>query len=195
MSPRPRRLALAAVSLAGMAGAVIALAQPDGARDRRRAVGDWLVEDVAEDDGGRIVRMTRTADDYSLEYHASFWRGNSAPARGASAQRLNCMRGGEEGGDDRARDPRAPELRARLAGYLAECEIPPGEVDAALEGFERAFALASVWAREAAAATAAEAAAIADYGAEANINMSMDANLGRAIDDTTPANSTGPRPD
>lgn len=200
--PRTRTPAFAAaLLLTGLAGAAILAAQPAPGEDRRRAVGDWLIEDVAEEDGGRIVRMTRTADDYSLEYHVSFWRGNARPNRGASAQRLTCLRGGEEGGTEAADAAQASALRARLADYLAACEASPQEAEAALEGFERAFALASAWAEEAEAATAAEAAAIANYGMEMTTNanlamdMAMDTNMIVDADAGMETNSgVGPQP-
>ncbi len=183
---KPRALSLAApLLLTALAGAAILAAQPAPAEDRRRAVGDWLVEDVAEEDGGRIVRMTRDADDYRLEYHMSFWRGNSGPNRSASAQRFTCMRGDGEGGDEARAEVNPAGLRARLAAYLAACEASPQEVEAALQGFERAFALAAAWGEDAEASTAAEAAAIADYGMEmtdANLSMDMAVDTNATVD-------------
>jgi hypothetical protein len=58
----------------------------------------------------------------------------------------------------------AASVRARLAGLLAACGIPRGASDAALEGFEGAFAVARHWSEDAARARSAENAAIADYG-------------------------------
>lgn len=135
------------------------------AADRHRAVGDWRVESAAEDDGGRIVRMTRRGAGYSLHYETWYWHGNARTYRRAAAMRGDCGHEGEEG-LDRAANPSAREVRAALAARLAWCDAPLREVRAALRGFGRAFALAYAWGLEAEAATAAEAAATGNYGAE-----------------------------
>ena len=65
--------------------------------DRRRAVGDWLVEDVGDDEGGRTVRMTREDGDYSLDYHMNISPGAADFAsQGFMVWRLTCGQGGEE---------------------------------------------------------------------------------------------------
>jgi hypothetical protein len=56
------------------------------------------------------------------------------------------------------------DVRARLAAVLVQCGSRPGQVGAALAGFEPAFLLASAWAETARLATLAEAEAIASYG-------------------------------
>lgn len=192
---KPLLFALPAATL--LAGAAFVSAQPAAHEDRRRAVGDWLVEHVAEDDGGLVVRMSREGDDYRLEYREAFWRGNYGPARGFQAARLNCARGGEAGGPDEAPQLAAGEVRRRFADDLAECGASPQEVDAALRGLEGAYALASDWAEEAAAATRAEAEAIADFGNDmmADDNMAMDFDGNMTVDtnmtmDEGPANSS-----
>lgn len=147
--------------LAALAGGAIVAAQP-GSRDRHRTVEGWLVEDVAEEDGGRLVRMSRTSGPYRLEYHAAFWHGNDGVIQHVSAIGAGC---GGSGAPDRHLIFHVDEIRARLAAGLAECAAPPGAVRAALRGVEPAYLLALAWSRDAAAATAAEAAAIANYGA------------------------------
>src|SRR5688500_7210716 len=65
--------------------------------DRRRAVGDWLVEDVGDDEGGRTLRMTREDGDYSLDYHMNLSPGAADFAsQGFMVWRLTCGQGGEE---------------------------------------------------------------------------------------------------
>ena len=144
------------------------LAQPDSAatpaghaRDRSRTVRGWLVEDMAEDDGGRVVRMTRTSGSWRLEYYAAFWHGNDGIIRVVTAIGGEC---GNVEQLDRHRTPTAAELRTLLTGTLTECGAPPAAVRAALHGLEPAYARADAWSAEAAEATAAEAARIADYG-------------------------------
>jgi hypothetical protein len=158
---RTRVLPAGLLLIAALGAAAIAAGPPSG--DRQRRVEGWLVEDVAESDGGRVVRMTRTSGPYRLEYHAAFWRGNHGTIQHVSAIGADC--GGSE-----ALDPHPiyhdSEIRARLAAALAECAAPPRVVRAALRGLEPAYALARAWSREANSATAAEAAAIANYGME-----------------------------
>ena len=195
MPPRRSQALAAALLAAFLAGATILSAQPlpPAPEDRRRALGDWLVEHVGEEDGGRIVRLTREADDYRVEYHFAFWRGNAGPVRGGSVFRLNAMCGAMESRPDAAAEPPAAQVRAELADHLDRCGIAPADAAAALGGFERAYALASAWAEEAAAATAAEAAAIADYGADmiADENMVMDMDAAVDMNATVDANMTG----
>ena len=59
--------------------------------------------------------------------------------------------------------PRAAEIRALLARHLADCGAAPRRIAPLLRGLEPAWRLASAWAADAEAATAAEAAAIADH--------------------------------
>ena len=197
MRPRRRSRAFAiALPLAALAAGALASAQPFAeVEDRRRAVGDWLVEHVGEEDGGRLVRMIRESGDYSVDYRIAFWRGNAGPVRGGSVLRLNGMCGGFESRPDPAADVPADEVRAELARHLASCGVGDEEAASTLEGLERAYALVSAWAGEAAAATAAEAAAVAEYGADpmADENMAMPADDNMVIDMnmTADANETG----
>lgn len=164
-APRPRALALA-LAVAALLLAGLASAQPsDPPGNRRRTVSGWQVESIAEDDGGRVVRMTRSGAQYSLQYETWYWHGNARTYRRAAAMRGDCGQEGEEG-LDRAADPTGGEVRAALASRLAWCETPRRVAETALRGFERAFALAGAWAAQAEAATRAEAAAIADHGAQ-----------------------------
>lgn len=140
--------ALLLVTLA--TGAIVA-AQPRVA-DRQRIVQGWRVEDLAEEDGGRLVRMTRTSGPYRLEYHAAFWHGNDGVIRRVSAIGESC--GNDEELDRRLRY-NAREIRARLTAALAQCAAPKSAVRAALRGLEPAYALAMAWDREAAVAKAA----------------------------------------
>jgi enoyl-CoA hydratase/carnithine racemase len=169
--------------LAALAAGAIAAAETHPG-DRHRRVQGWLVEDMAESDGGRLVRMTRTSGPFRLEYHAAFWRGNDGTIQHLSATGRGC--GGSEA-LDRDLVYHVSEIRARLAAALAGCAAPPGAVRAALRGLEPAYALALAWDWDARAATAAEAAAIADYGME-----SCDAPLDNAAEqDVSETNATG----
>jgi len=169
-----------ALPLVALAAGALASAQPFAApEDRRRAVGDWLVEHVGEEDGGRLVRMIREGEDYSVDYRIAFWRGNAGPVRGGSVLRLNGMCGGFESRPDPAADVPADEVRAELARHLASCGVGDEAAASTLEGLERAYALVSAWAGEAAALTAGEAGAVVGYGADMGVgeNMSLDADI------------------
>ena len=156
MPPRRFRALLIAMAVAAIAGGGVLFAQPFAAvEDRRRAVGDWLVEHVGEEDGGRLVRMTREGDDHVIEYRVGFWRGNPGPVRGGTVMRLNGMCGGYQSPPDPGAAAPAATIRAELAGHLAQCGVTGEAAAATLEGFERAYALVSAWAEDAAAATAA----------------------------------------
>lgn len=134
----------AALLLAALAAAA---AQPDPPADRHRLVQGWRVEDLAEEDGGRLVRMSRTSGPYRLEYQASFWRGNDGVIQRLSALGESC---GDDEELDRHRAYPASEIRARLTAALAQCAAPRGAARAALRGLEPAYALVLEWNREAA---------------------------------------------
>jgi hypothetical protein len=165
--------ALLATAVAG--GAMVSAQAIDDERvDRSQLVGGWLVEFVSESDGGYVVRMSRDGDDFRLRYHEAFWRGNYGPIRGVSTERRDCGGGGEESGENADPTLEAGDLRRRFVEQLAQCGAGVAEVAAALRDLEPAFEVASGWAAEAAAMTAAENAAIAAYGEE---NVAMDMNM------------------
>ncbi|HWT12030.1 MAG TPA: hypothetical protein VN231_04695 [Allosphingosinicella sp.] len=160
------RRALAAACLAAAPCPVLAQPFPPAPPDERRLVGPWAVEHVAEEDGGRLVRLTRKAPDYRLDYHVAFWRGNYGLILSASAARPGRVCGGEGWREPWGTAVTARAVRARLAAHLTECDSSAHEIAQALTGFERAFAVAAAWTRDAEAATRAEAEAIANYGRE-----------------------------
>jgi hypothetical protein len=155
MTRIPLLSAAVALLLVGTAPA----ARPHHDDNRRRAVGGWIVEDRAEDDGGRIVELRRETGGIHIRYSAAFWRGNDGRIQTFLVERSDCTNGDEIG---RHVVLRAPALRSLLTRALAACAVPPRRVAALLGGLEPAYALTLGWARRAEAATAAEAAAIAD---------------------------------
>ena len=153
------RLCLAASAAILVAVPVALSAQSD---DRRRAVGDWLVEDVRDEDGGRTLRLLHEDGDYSLDYHVSFTPGAASyPSQGFMVWRLNCGQGGEESLDGGLDSLEARTIRGRLVQYLDRCTAPAAERDAMLRDFDRAFALLAEWAPE------SQAAALAEEGMDA----------------------------
>jgi hypothetical protein len=132
-------------------------------RDRSRTIKGWLVEDVSEQDGGRLVQLSRTTQGLRLQYSAAFWRGNGGRIQSTLVERSDCTTGETL---DRDAKPDAKVVRALFTAHLAECAVPPWRIEAALRGFEPAYGLTQAWSREADAAAAAEAAAIAEHGRE-----------------------------
>jgi hypothetical protein len=144
-----------------------ALAAPPHRGDRHRAVSGWIVEDRAEDDGGRLVELRRETGGIHIRYSAAFWHGNDGRIQTILVERSDCGNG-EEIGRHVVLEARA--LRAMFTRTLAECAVPPRRIAALLAGLEPAYALTLTWSRAAEAATAAEAAAIAAYGAGGGAN-------------------------
>lgn len=156
-------LAQAVSAGAGETGQPAAEQAPgDEPHGRHRTVQGWLVEDVAEGDGGTLVRMTRAASGWRLEYYAAFWHGNDGIIREVSA--IGPGECGNAEQLDRHRTPAAADLRALFARTLSECDASPATVRTALRGLEPAYAQAHAWSEQEAAAMAAEAKRIADYG-------------------------------
>lgn len=155
MPPGRRLLAWSgAVLLAALATGAIVAAQP-GVADRQRVVQGWRVEDRAEEDGGRLIRIRRTSGPYRLEYQAAYWHGNDGVIQRVSALGERC---GNDEELDRHRRYRVKEIRARLTAALAQCAARRSAVRAALRGLEPAYALALAWERDAAVAAACETA-------------------------------------
>jgi hypothetical protein len=127
-------------------GAGIAWACEPVQGDRSRTPGGWRVEDVAEQDGGRLVRLSRTAAGLRLQYSAAFWRGNGGRIQSTLVERSDCTAGETL---DRNAVPDAGAVRALLAAHLAECAVPPRRIEAVLRGLEPAYRLAQAWARDA----------------------------------------------
>lgn len=158
---RVRRLLPALLAAALAAGPTSAGEPARG--DRSRAIKGWLVEDRAEQDGGRLIQLSRITQGLRLQYSSAFWRGNGGPLQSTLVEVSDCTNGETLG---RSSVPDSRSVRALFAAHLAECAVPPRRIEAVLRGFEPAYGLASAWARDAHSATAAEAAAIADEGRE-----------------------------
>jgi hypothetical protein len=158
---RARRVlpALLAAALAAGTASSGAPAQ----RDRSRTIKGWLIEDVSEQDGGRLVQLSRTTHGLRLQYSAAFWRGNGGRIHSTLVERSDCT-AGETLDRNAVPDPKA--MRTLLTAHLTECAVPPRQIQAALRGFDLAYAIAQEWARDADAATVTEAAAIAEHGRE-----------------------------
>ena len=150
------------LALAGaLAGGAALAGQPDELETRQRTVSGWRIAEVAESDGGRVVRLSREAEGARLQFTAVFWHGNDGRIQSVLVERSDCTNGEELG---RHEVPDATALRALFTAALADCALPPRRIAAALAGLKPAYTLAAAWADEAATATAAEAQAIADYG-------------------------------
>lgn len=151
--------ALPVFAVMALAGA--AFAAPPGHGNRHRAVAGWIVEDRAEEDGGRLVELRRETGNIHIRYTAAFWHGNDGRIQTTLVERSDCTNGEEIG---RHVVPEARALRAMFAHALADCAVPPRRIAALLAGLDPAYALTLAWSRDAETATAAEAAAIAAYG-------------------------------
>jgi hypothetical protein len=153
----------AALLLAMPAAGASAAARPAQPGDRHRVVQGWQVEDLAEEDGGRLIQLSRAFKGVRMQYSTAFWWGNDGRLQSTLVEVSDCTNGETL---DRHIVPDSKAVRALLAAHLIECAVPPRRIEAALRGFEPAFALALAWARDAEAATIAEAEAIAGHGRE-----------------------------
>ena len=144
--------------------AALAQGDPDERVERRRTIAGSLVEDVAESDGGTLVRLSRRGRGYSFEYYLEFWRGNGGVVVGASLARGECRSGEASSIRPTEEAMLRAALDARLADYLAECPLPPRREAALRRALDAAWPTFSLWSREALAAVEAENQAIADHG-------------------------------
>ena len=163
----PVRRLLAVLLAAGLSAGPGWAGQP-APGDRSRTIEGWLVEDMAEQDGGRLVQLSRSSKGLRIQYSAAFWRGNDGRLQSTLVEVSDCTNGETL---DRHAVPDAKAVRALITAHLAECAVPPRQVEAAMRGFEPAYALTQAWARDADAATVAEAAAIAEHGRETDEAM------------------------
>lgn len=156
----PVRRLFPALLAAGL-GAGLAWAGQPAQGDRSQAIKGWLVEDIAEQDGGRLVQLSRASKGLRIRYSAAFWRGNGGRIQSTLVEVSDCTNGDTLG---RNAVPDAKAIRALLTAHLRECAVPSRRIQAEMRGFEPAYALALAWARDAEAATIAEAQAIAGQG-------------------------------
>ena len=157
------RLHAAALSLALALSGASLLATPAAAADRRRTVAGWQVESVSEQDGGRLVRLSRRGRGWRFEHHLAFWRGNGGIVLGASFRGGDCRSGDADMTVGTATALSREGFDGRLADYLRECPLPEADAAALRRGIDAAWPLFTAWAWEAEAATEAEAAAVARY--------------------------------
>jgi len=147
------RLALAAALLGGTSGLSALSAQAGANGDRHRTVGNWTIEDVAEE-GGRTVRLGRDVEDVHVGYE--FWipRETDRIARIGDVRRLTCSHGGGE--TVRIDAGAAPEAaRSDPIEGLAHCSVPASSHGPILDGLEGAYAAAWEWVVEERATAAA----------------------------------------
>ncbi len=156
----------AALFIAAMMLASPAVAQPDEREVRRRSFGPWVVTDVAESDGGQLVKIERRERGTSIIYQGAYWRGNGGVLLSAEVRIGECV-----GGDRPAPVPfgttePVEELRVRFRTYFAECGLPERRQAALLRELDRPYCLFRRWAADAAAAVMTENAEIIAYGTE-----------------------------
>ena len=132
--------------------------------ERRSSVAGIEIEEVDEEDGGTLVRLSWRGQNYRFAYFLEFWRGNGGVVVGASLRRGNC-RSGEAGAIQPAGEAMTRAgLDRRLADYLRECPLGPGREAELRRRLDSAWPAFSAWANEALAAVEAENRAIADHG-------------------------------
>lgn len=191
MTSRRRTFAFAAMSaFALLGGAAPFAAQPSSKTrehwttgERRRAVGDWLVEDAADPGHGWEVSLQREADEYMIHYQILL-NGLGAPrVEGYEVLYLDCDRHGGEGIESGR--PERDRPRDQMVDTLVSCAMPREAAEAAVQGFERAYALADRWADEREVEMAAYQAAAA-----AEEEMSIDMNAADSMDMAVDMNAT-----
>lgn len=204
-----RAALLCTLSLIGLAGAAVLIAQPapEQAPDRSVEVNGWRLEDIAQPDEDdplrRLIRMTRTNGSEELSFDVDVsgqapegWGNNSFAASGSNGNRF-CNASGPVMAETGPPEERAQRVRAVLARELGElerqCRSAAGSMAHYLDGFEGGFALLSAWHNERQAEVTAivEASYDADnvavaYYDEYGNEMDMSANY--AVDDYDAAN-------
>jgi hypothetical protein len=158
------RLAVGALLVLTLSATGLPASPAAAAGDRRQAVAGWQVESRSEEDGGRLVRLSRRGRGWRFEYHLAFWHGNGGVIIGATFRRGDCR----SGDADAIQLPEAALGRESLDGhiddYLRECPLPASQAAVLRSGVDAAWPIFSAWAQEAAEATLAEAEAIEHYG-------------------------------
>ena len=76
----------------------------------------WTVIDIAQEDGGRLVRLSRKTRGVRIQYSATFWRGNGGALRSTLVERSDCTAGETL---PRGAEPDSATVRSHLAAHLA----------------------------------------------------------------------------
>ena len=193
MTSRHRTLVFAAVSaFVLLGGAALLAAQPSSETsehwttgERRRAVGDWLVEDAADPGHGWEVSLQREADEYIIHYQILLNALEAPTVENYEVLYLDCDRHGGEGIEGGRPHGAHDRVSDRVVDTLVGCGMTPEAAGEALQGFERAYALAARWADEREAEMAAERAAAGAEGA-----MSSEINVAESMDMAVDMNAT-----
>lgn len=141
-----------------------AAAQPDEREVRRRTIGGWSVVDVAESDGGQLVRLERRSAGLSLRYQRNYWRGNGGVFLGALAEIGDCSTGDREALVAHDHEEPLDAVQERFRTYFTECGVPQRRQAQLMRGLDRAYCLFRRWSADAAAAIVDENAQIMAYG-------------------------------
>jgi hypothetical protein len=145
-----------------LAAALLALAQQPADQDervlRRARIEGWTIEEVAESDGGLLVRMVRSGTGYRIEHVAEYWRGNSGPVGSTGLEMGECV------GSVAAPAAGVREVGRRLRAFLAECGVGGSRAARVLSGLDGAYLRFAAWSSHARRAVRAEAEAIANEG-------------------------------
>ena len=192
MTSRHRALVLAAASaFAVLGGAALLAAQPSSETsehwttgERRRAVGDWLVEDAADPGHGWEVSLQREADEYMIHYQILLNALQAPTVENYEILYLDCDRHGDEGIESGRPYGEHDKVSDRVVETLVSCAMPREAAEEAVQGFERAYALATRWADEREAEMAAERAAGGGEG-----EMSTEINVAESMDMAVDMNS------
>lgn len=158
MKPFQRLAALAALPLAAAAFAAVQPTAPD-TPNRSRTVAGWQIEEVTEPDSFDgtphvVVRMKREAERRSVEYalDSGSYYGEGTNGNiflGLGQDGMSCSLGDMVHADDGDMAARARQSREGLAAQLGQieenCSAPAGTMNAMLDGFEAAFAVAAGW--------------------------------------------------
>ena len=150
--------------------------------ERRRAIGDWLVEDASDEAGNSILRISRESGDYRLDYHLNLASGFPGEfSQGFLVWRLNCGQGIEEGFPAGAAGVDPAAVRRRIEDYLGRCGTPQAEAAELMRDFDRGMALLAQWATERQARWgSAENAADAAEAAADSMELNMTDDMGMA---------------
>jgi hypothetical protein len=132
------------MAISALLAAALLAAEPVYA-DRILTVSGWTIADRAEQDGGRLVTLSKSGRGWTIEHRFALWHGNGGIYVGATFHWNGCDSGESDGLFPWDETVTTEILGLRTRDYMEECSLSEAEQRAVLAGLARANQTAQRW--------------------------------------------------